>query len=383
MVTAVLSGFLGTIGVAAGALGWIEGISDAASSFVKLSAGWYSDGIGRRKGIVTLGYFLTGTALALFAFAVSWPLLLLGRVISWFGRGIRGPLRDAILSESVAPEVRGKAFGLHRAGDTVGAVVGPRIGVALLSLLPAEAPSSPFRTIFVLSLIPGLASVGSFALLVREIHRPVNHQLRFWGALRNLPRTYTRFLRGVGLFGLGDFSHTLLILAAVQLLTPSYSPVRAAQIAGLLYVFHNVLYAAASFPVAVLGDRTDKQGLLAAGYALGAITAFRTAALFALETSSIPPLAVLFGFGGTYIAMEDALEGVIPADMVPSDARGMAYGLMGTVNGIGDLTASALVGTVWTVVSTMVAFCLAGILMFLGTALLFRTSIAVRVAGGF
>ena len=187
MVTAVLPGFLGTIGVAAAALGWIEGVSDALASFVKLGAGWYSDRLGHRKGIVALGYFLTGTALAVFAVAVSWPLILLGRVVSWFGRGIRGPLRDAMLSESVTPEARGKAFGLHRAGDTVGAVVGPLIGVGVLALLPASNPSAPFRAIFVLSLIPGLASVFSFVFLVREKRRPENKALRFWGALRDLP----------------------------------------------------------------------------------------------------------------------------------------------------------------------------------------------------
>jgi len=174
MVTAVLPGFLGTIGVAASALGWIEGVSDASASFVKLGAGWYSDRLGHRKGIVALGYFLTGTALAILAVAVSWPLVLLGRVVSWFGRGIRGPLRDAMLSESVSPEARGKAFGLHRAGDTLGAVVGPLIGVGLLAFLPAPNAAAPFRVIFLLSLIPGVASVLSFVLLVRERRRPEN-----------------------------------------------------------------------------------------------------------------------------------------------------------------------------------------------------------------
>jgi MFS family permease len=372
MVTAVLPGFLGTIGAAASILGWIEGASDAASSFVKLGAGWYSDRIGHRKRIVVFGYFLTGTALALFAAAASWGLLLLGRMISWFGRGIRGPLRDAMLSDSVDPEVRGKAFGLHRAGDTIGAVVGPLIGVGLLSLLPASVPSAPFRTIFLLSLVPGLASVAAFGLLVREIRRPPNHALRFWGALRDLPKRYTHFLRGVGLFGLGDFSHTLLILAATQLLTPEHGAIRAAQIAGLLYVLRNVLYAAASFPIGALADRVQKDRLLAAGYFLGVLTAVATALLFTFHTSNLAILATVFSLAGAYVAVEDALEGAIPADLVPSEARGTAYGLMGTVNGVGDLAASALVGTLWTAISPIASFGCAGILMLLGTAQVYR-----------
>ena len=372
MVTAVLPGFLATLGIAASALGWIEGISDAAASFVKLGAGWYSDRIGHRKGIVSVGYFLTGTALAVFAVAISWPLVLVGRVISWFGRGVRGPLRDAMLAESVTPDVRGKAFGLHRAGDTLGAIIGPLLGVWLLAVLPRPNPSAPFRTIFVLSLIPGLASVFAFVFLVQEKRRPANRLLRFWGAIRDLPKSYTRFLQGVGLFGLGDFSHTLLILAATQLLTPLHGAVRAAEIAALLYVLRNTVYAAASFPIGILADRIDKTKLLAIGYLLGVLTAALTAASLAARSPSLVRLAAVFACAGIYIAIQDALEGAIPADLVPAQSRGTAYGLMGTVNGVGDLTASVLVGSLWTAISPAVAFDCAGAVMLAGTLLLIR-----------
>ena len=372
MVTAVLPGFLGSLGIAAAALGWIEGVSDASSSFVKLGAGWYSDRIGHRKGIVSAGYFLTGTALAIFALAVSWPIILLGRVVSWFGRGIRGPLRDAMLSESVSPEMRGKAFGLHRAGDTLGAVVGPLVGVWLLSVLPHNSESAPFRTIFVLSLVPGLAAVVSFIVLVQEKRRPANQHLQLWGAIRDLPKPYVRFLQGVGLFGLGDFSHTLLILAATQLLTPTHGAVSATQIAALLYVLRNVVYAAASFPIGMLADRMDKTKLLAIGYLLGAGTAVMTAEAFFVESPGTFPLAPIFACAGAYIAVQDALEGAIPADLVRESSRGTAYGLMGTVNGVGDFTASALVGTLWTMATPTVAFSCSGLVMLAGTLLLIR-----------
>ena len=372
MVTAVLPGFLSTLGIAAAALGWIEGVSDASSSFVKLGAGWYSDRIGHRKAIVSLGYFLTGTALALFAAAISWPLILLGRVISWFGRGVRSPLRDAMLAESVTPDVRGKAFGLHRAGDTVGAIIGPLLGVWLLSILPHPNPSSPFRIIFVLSLVPGLASVLSFVLLVQEKRRPANRSLRFWGAVRELPKPYTRFLQGVGVFGLGDFSHTLLILAATQLLTPVHGAVRAAEIAALLYVLRNAVYAAASYSVGILADAMDKTKLLATGYLLGVLTAAILAGSLALNDPSLIRLGAVFSCAGMYIAIQDALEGAIPADLVPAESRGTAYGLMGTVNGIGDLTASVLVGTLWSAASPAIAFDCAAAIMVLGALLLIR-----------
>lgn len=369
MVIAVLPGFLTAIGVAAAALGWIEGAADALASFVKLGAGWYSDRVGHRKGIVAVGYFLSGTAMALIAAAVSWHLVLAGRLIAWFGKGIRGPLRDAMLADSVTPEARGKVFGLHRAGDTVGAVLGPLIGVALLGLLPRSTPAAPFRGVFLLSLVPGLVAVASMVFLVREKRRPADHSLRLWSSVRGLPRPYLRFLTGVGLFGAGDFSHTLLVLGAAQLLTPHLGVVRAAQAGALLYAVRNVFYAGASFPTGVLADRMDKQKLLAAGYGAGALTAFGVAAIFADGAAGVWWLLPVFCWAGVYIAMEDALEGAIPADLVPREARGTAYGLMGTVNGVGDLAASVLVGTLWTAVSPAAGFAAAGALMTAGAAL--------------
>jgi len=180
-----------------------------------------------------------------------------------------------------------------------------------------------------------------------------------------LPQSYNRFLRGVGLFGMGDFSHTLLILAATQLLTPKYGVVRATETAALLYVVRNVVYAAASFPIGALADRMDKQVLLALGYAIGAVTSILTAVLFAVGAGRLLLIPV-FVLAGAYVAAEDALEGALPADLVESKSHGTAYGLMGTVNGAGDFAASALVGLLWTAVSGQVAFLAAALLMLLG-----------------
>ena len=366
MVSAVLPGFLSSIGVAAAALGWIEGAADALSSFVKMIAGAWSDRVGHRKPAVALGYFLSGTALAVFAAATSWPLVLAGRLAAWFGKGIRGPLRDAMLSESSPPEVRGRVFGMHRAGDTAGAVVGPLIGVWLLARLPRPNPSAPFRTIFLLSLIPGLISFAAMLFLVKEKRGPLGQVKRLWGALRELPKPYTRFLAGVAVFGAGDFAPTLLVLAAAQLLTPEHGVVRAGELAALFYVVRNVTYAAAAFPAGALGDRMNKQKLLAAGYALGALTALAAAALFAWRITGLAAIGAVFALAGIYIGMEDTLEGAIPADLVRPEQRGTAYGLMGAVNGVGDWIASALVGTVWTFVSPVTAFVSAGVLMAAG-----------------
>jgi MFS family permease len=374
MVSAVLPGFLASIGVAAAALGWIEGAADALSSFVKLAAGAWSDRVGHRKPIVALGYFLSGTALSVFAAAVSWPLILAGRMVAWFGKGIRGPLRDAMLAESAAPEVRGKVFGMHRAGDTAGAVAGPLIGVWLLSHLPHSEPSAPFRTIFLVSLIPGLLAFVSIVVLVAEKRAPGRSARRVWSSWRDLPRPYARFLAGIGVFGAGDFAPTLLVLAAAQLLAPRYGVVRAGQLAALFYVVRNLVYAVAAFPAGALSDRVNKQRFLSFGFLLGAFTAFGTAALFlASGIHLLAGLAAVFVLAGVYIGIEDTLEGAIPADLVGAESRGTAYGALGAVNGIGDLIASALVGTLWTAISPVAAFLTAGILMLCGALLLYNT----------
>ena len=365
MATVLLPGFFAVLGLPAAALGTIEGVADATSSFVKLGAGWLSDRLGHRKTIAVAGYFLSGTSKALFAFAYNWPLILAGRVIAWFGRGIRGPLRDAMLAESVPAQTRGKAFGFHRAGDTAGAIIGPLIGVALLSYLGPHSvdPSRPFRIAFLLTLIPGLASVVTFAALVHETRKP-GSRTSLWASVGTLPRPFGRFLLGVGIFGAGDYSHTLMILAATQLLAPQRGVTRAAAIAGLLYVLHNVLYALTAYPIGALSDKRGRRGLLSVGYALGAIVALGFAAAFWSRRADILFIAFLFMLAGPFVAIQDALEGAMTADLVPEiSKRGVAYGVTGSVNGVGDLISSAIVGIVWSIYSPILAFAYAAVMM--------------------
>jgi MFS family permease len=192
-----------------------------------LGAGYRSDKIGHRKTWTIVGYILTTIGIPLFAFAATWHLILAGRVIGWFGRGIRGPLRDAMMADSIAPEDRGKAFGFHRAGDTIGAVIGPLTAFGLLSWLShhpaiiqtlgqwfpffAQAPGSSFRIIFLITIIPGILSVASLAFLVKEKRRPLNHQLSFWGTLRAMPKDYQKYLLAITVFGIADFAPTLIV----------------------------------------------------------------------------------------------------------------------------------------------------------------------------
>jgi MFS family permease len=385
MATAVLPQFMQAIGASAAALGFIEGAADAASSFVKLGAGYRSDKIGHRKGWIVVGYALTAVCMPVLAFAFAWPLILVARVVGWFGRGIRGPLRDAMMSESIAPQDRGKAFGFERAGDTTGAVIGPLAAFGLLtwasthpaivqrvnSWLPGDAASlgGAFRMIFLLTLIPGILSVLSLAFLTKEKRRPLNHEMRFMTTLRAMPHEYRKFLLAVGLFGIADFAPTLMILRATQVLTPSVGLLDAARYAALLYLLRNVIYALACYPIGALSDRFARTGFLAIGYGVAVVTFIG----FAIAVPSLWWLGACFILAGVFIAWEDTCERAAVRDYVHESIAGTAYGVLGTVNGVGDFASSLIVGLLWTAVSPSWGFAYAVLVGAAGTLLMVLT----------
>jgi MFS family permease len=153
---------------------------------------------------------------------------------------------------------------------------------------------------------------------------------------------------------------------------PAHGMRHAAEIAALLYVGHNLIYAAASYPVGALSDRLSRRGMLAVGYLVGAVTAVGLVAAFAWRLVAIPYLLILFAVGGLYMAFEEALEGTITADLVAPEIRGIAYGVLGAVNGVGDFAASVLVGGLWTLISPAAAFGYSAVLMLAGAVLVFR-----------
>lgn len=381
MATAVLSPFLILLtGPAApAALGLIEGTADFASNLFKLATGWLGDRLGRRKPFVVFGYALTGCSNALWALAHGWQLIFIGKLLGWTGKGIRGPLRNAILADAVSSRDRGKAFGLHRAADTAGAVAGPLIGAGLvLALAPPVLATDdlPFRWTFALTLIPGIAATLAFAFLVREQLRSGVAPQSLTIAWSRMPTAFRRYLVGVGVFGLGDFSRTFLVFAVVQLFHEQGTPLmQMAAWGAVLYAWHNIWQALAAFPVGALSDRIGRRGLLVGSYVLGAGVAVALALTFHWHATSLPLFLVIFAVSGAYVAVEDALEGAMSADLVTDSAvRGTAFGILGAVNGAGDLFASVIVGVLWVEAGAAIAMLVAAGLMLLGalTLWLFR-----------
>ncbi|MFN3478934.1 MAG: MFS transporter [Thermodesulfovibrionales bacterium] len=358
MTTAILPMFLATIGGTAATLGLIEGIADASSSFIKLLMGWYSDKIGRRKPIVVAGYIITALK-GLFAFTTNWNQVLLIRVLAWMGRGARGPVRDALMVDLLKPEHYGRAFGFHTAMDTLGAVIGPAIAFALIGILT-------YRQIFLISFFPGFLSVACFIFLVKERKREPDGKVEFWKNIRGLPLNFKLFTFSVGIFGLGNFAHTLLILRATEILTPEYGKTEAISAAIGLYTLHNVLYAGSAYPAGVLSERIGKRTMLGLGYFLFALMCLG----FILEPPKLWAMVILFILAGVYIAIVDSMERAMAGDLLPENLRGTGYGVLAMVNGIGDFVSSFVVGLLWTKVSPIAGFIYAGLLTLIGGILL-------------
>jgi len=372
MVTAVLPFFLILIGAGPGALGLIEGFSDGASSFVKSFAGYLSDKMKKRKPLMNVGYFLTGIFTPLIAAASSWLQVLGLRMTAWLGRGARGPPRDALLADSVSPNVTGKAFGFHRTMDTLGAIIGPALALFLLTFLD-------YQQIIAISIIPGIAAFFVVLLVVREVQKvkPQKNidpnketaavkEKGFINSLRTLPRSFKLFLVGVGVFGLGNFANSLFTLRAHDVLVPIVGSFEASAIAVGLYTLLNVAYAAFSFPIGALSDRVGRRRILAAGYFISAIACLITAFLVADFLILVP----LFLLAGAFSAITDTIEGTAAADLLPSESRGTGFGVLQTVNGIGDFASSAVVGALWAFISPMVAFSYAAVLSAAGGCIL-------------
>jgi MFS family permease len=362
--TAVLPAFLAAIGAGPVWLGAIEGVADGLSSFAKLAAGHYTDQLKRRKPLAVFGYAFTAIATASFGIATHAVHVLLGRSAAWLGRGVRSPAKKALLAADVPADAYGRAFGLERLMDTLGAILGP-----LTALWILRATGQSYRKVFLWTLLPGLIAVACFWLLVRERPVEVKEPKSFLLGLRALPAEFRRFLLAVGIFGAGDFSHTLLILYATKMLAAEYGMARAASMAVVLYTLHNVFYAGSAYVSGWLSDHIPHRRIvLAAGYGLAVVTAL----LLCTATHSLWLLAGIFVLAGLYIGTEEALEDSVAAEMMPREQHGMAFGTMAAVNAVGDFLSSLLVGALWSAFGVGAAFAASAVLFAAGAILILR-----------
>jgi len=345
--TAVLPSLLLSIGAGSAALGIVEGMADGISSVAKLWGGVMTDRVTRRKPLASVGYLVTAVGVAAIGVCTAAWQVLLCRVCAWIGRGSRSAPRDYLMAQAVSPETRGRAFGMERAGDALGAVIGPLVALVLLS--SGLAP----HQVMIGSLLPGLLAFLAITLLVRE--RPGPAGVKSLGIRESLAGTGTpfrRYLGGIFIFGCGDFSRTLLILYVTQHVSGALFSLQGATLAIGLYVLHNAVSAIAAFPLGLIGDRVGHRTVIVSGYVLAAATT----AGFALAPPTPFNLVILFIASGLYIACEEVAEKAYAVDLLPHRTRGTGLGLLAAVNGVGDMISSAMVGLLWAAFPSSPAF---------------------------
>jgi len=361
MATSILAQFITIeLGGSAVFLGFIEGLSDFSSSFVKMYSGWFSDKIGKRKPLGTLGYIMTGILIPTFAIATSWIHVLISRTLGWVGRGIREAPRDALLADSVEPDSYGHAFGFHRMMDTLGAIIGP--GIAFLFL-----PVIGFRNVFWVSLIPGVLSILVFAVFTREVlSRKKSGKRKLWSDIKSLPRQFRLFLLAAGVYGIGNFANTFLVLKTTESLMPTLGITEASRLGTSLYILLNVGSAIFAYVFGALGDRFNKKMLLALGYLI--FSAYCIG--FIVSSPEILTFAVLFFLAGVETGAIDSTARAYASELLGEMERGTGFGMMSTVDSVGDFMSSAIAGALWTLSSSSFTFAYGAVLGLVATGIL-------------
>jgi len=338
MVINILPLFLSNVlGVQTSIIGLIEGVAEATASILKLFSGWLSDKMGGRKWLAVIGYGLSAVSKPFFYIANSWGVIAGVRWADRVGKGVRTAPRDALVADSVTPQVRGLAFGFHRAMDTAGAMVG--ILIAMLVVWLAQANSltlsrPTFQTIVLISLLPAFLAVLSLIIGAKDVAvKDQRDAPKF--SLRSLGKPFSIFLFIVSVFTLGNSSDAFLVLRAQNLGTSVMG------ILVMLAVF-NLVYSLISTPAGSLSDRVGRRRLIIGGWLVYAAIYLG----FALARAAWQ-VWLLYVVYGLYYGLAHGTANAMVADLVPDHLRGTAYGTYHAVIGLLAFPSSLIAGILW------------------------------------
>jgi MFS family permease len=338
------------LGVRTTFIGLIEGVADAVASLVKMTSGWLSDRLRVRKPLAVLGYAVSTIAKPFLYLATSWGAVLGVRFADRVGKGLRTAPRDALIADSIPESRRGLAFGLHRAGDTAGAVVGIGLAIAVIVTSQrgaAELSRETFQTVVLLSIIPAVLAVLTLAFGAREIRPGVpitssqeptpidKKEEKNRGGLLSTNRLFRNFILIMVLFALGNSSDAFLILRAK---TTGLSVVN---ILVMMMVF-NLIYTIISTPAGALSDKAGRKRILMIGWAL-----YVAVYLGFARASAGWHAWALMALYGVYYGLTEGVARAFVADLVPSHLRGTAFGILHAVVGLIALPASIIAGVLW------------------------------------
>lgn len=322
-----------TLGASTLMVGLIEGLAQSTALIVKIFSGMLSDYLGKRKWLAVTGYALGAFTKPVFALASSIDLVLTARLLDRVGKGIRGTPRDALVADLTPPEVRGAAFGLRQSLDSVGAFVGPLLGVGLMLLW-----ANDFRAVFWVAVIPGMLSVLLLVFGISEPDTPATHKRTNPLVMANLRRLDSRYWWVVGIgsiFTLARFSEAFLILRAHDSGIPiAYIP--------LVLVLMSMVYALSAYPFGHLSDQISRYKLLSYGLLM------LIAADIALAINGHWSMLLLgIVFWGLHMGATQGILAALVADTAPADLRGTAFGFFNLASGIALLAASVIAGWLW------------------------------------
>lgn len=324
----------GVLGASPAILGLIDGVAEGGTSVLRWVAGAVSDRFRYRKPFVIAGYTISAFSkplMGLSAYGVGWPLFFLGRTTDRLGKSVRTSARDALISDSTPAQWRGHAFGVHRAMDTAGAVIGPLVALAVITLRPMV----PLAWLFFLALAPGLLSALLCVTAVRDIPHEAHPHAKPPPLLQRYPRPLWHLIGVAFVFSLGNSSDSFLILRSKE------AGLTFAQVV-LAFALYNAVYAITAIPFGRLSDRLGRKPVVAAGWLLYAAVYLGFAAL----RSPLAPWFLL-GLYGLYQALTEGVTKALVSDLVPREQRAAAIGLFYTVAGLGQFAASLIAGAVW------------------------------------
>jgi len=348
MIYPIVPIFLTTVlGAPVTIVGLIEGIAESTASILRVFSGWFSDKLKRRKPFMVVGYGLSAFSKAVLAVSFHWSTVLGGRFLDRFGKGIRTSARDALIAESSEAQYRGSVFGFHRAVDTMGALIGPLIALALLSKFGQN-----LRFVFFLAVIPSAIGIILLALFVKDIRKQQNPSISPSFRLRDmkLSRDFKIFLIVSAVFAIGNSSDAFLILRAHDLgLSLSLTIA--------VYTLFNFFYAISSHPAGIISDRIGQKKVLLWGFCLFAFVYF----MFGIITERYL-LWVLFPLYGVYMALTEGIGKAYISLLVEKDFTGTTYGIYQSLIGLMTFLSSLVAGFLWKYISSGAPFIFGGIM---------------------
>lgn len=327
------------LGVNKSVIGLIEGVAESTASLVKVFSGWFSDRIGNRKWLMAAGYGISTLSRPIVALATGWRHVMGSRFIDRFGKGVRTAPRDAIIAESADRAYLGRAFGLHRSMDTMGAVVGPALAFFLLGLL-----SNDYRKVFWLSMIPGTIAVLLIIFFITEKKTVSARSGKQKLTLKYFDWRFKFFVVISGLFALGNSSDVFLILRAQQ------AGISAATIP-VVYLAFNLVYSLSSVPAGIAADRFGRKRVILLGFVLFAALYYGFAV-----ASGARAIWILYCLYGLFMGLTEGIQKAFLTTIIPADFKATAFGFFNTVVGIAMLPASLIGGWLWDHISPSATF---------------------------